>query len=254
MLSIERQQKIMELFQIKSFLSVTYLRDQLFFSEATIRRDLEDLEQQGLIRRIRGGAICNTGSSIETPLAIRAAENSTDKKRIAKKAADIVRDNDVLFLDASTTVMELVPFLAHKANLTIITNCLQTSTIIADQLKCTLICTGGTYHRNTASLVGPFSESCVTKKFADVFLFSVQSVDSKNGLTDQGEEVAHLKSIMMRQAKSVVLLADASKFGRTAFCKVAPLSDVTTIVTNHSKVFHDECWNEFRTKFLYADD
>ena len=254
MLGIERQQKIMELFQTNSFLSVIHLRDQLFFSEATSRRDLEELEQQGLIRRIRGGAICNSGSNVETPLAVRAAEHNAEKKRIARKAADLVRDNDVLFLDASTTVMELIPFLAHKANLTIITNCLQTSTLVAEQIKCTLICTGGTYHRNTASLVGTFAESCVTKKFADIFLFSVQSVDSKNGLTDQGEEVANLKSTMMRQAKSVVLLADSSKFGRTAFCKVAPLSEVTSIITNRSNVFENECWNEFRTKLHFAED
>ncbi len=254
MVNIERQRKIMELFLGNSFLSVKHLRDQLFFSEATIRRDLENLEQQGLIRRIRGGAISNSGSSIETPLAVRGSENNTEKRRIAKKATELVRDNDVVFLDGSTTTMEMIPFLSSKVNLTVITNCLRTATMIADQIKCKLICTGGTYHRSTASLSGPFAESCVAMKFADIFLFSVQSVDSKNGLTDQGEEIAHLKSIMMRQAKSIVLLADASKFGRTAFCKVAPLSAINTIITNRSNILDEDCWNEYRSKIVYAEE
>lgn len=244
----------MDLFQQHAFLSVAFLRDQLFFSEATIRRDLEQLEQQGLVRRIRGGAICNTGSSVETPVAVRKAQNNAAKKSIAREAAGLVRDNAVIFLDASTTVMELIPFLAPKTNLTIITNCLQTATSIAERLRCTLICTGGIYHANTASLVGAFAESCVTQKFADVFMFSVQSVDSRNGMTDQGEEVATLKAIMMKHAKSVVLLADDSKFGRTSFCKVASLSEVSTIVTNRSGVFDEPCWDEHRSKFIFAKE
>lgn len=244
----------MELFQANPYLSVTHLRDHLFFSEATIRRDLEALEQQGLIRKIRGGAICNTGSSIETPLAIRVEEHGEEKRRIAERAAELVQDNSVLFLDASTTVMELINHLSFKANLTIITNCLQTASLVVERLKCNLICTGGSYHRSTASLVGPYAESCVMQKFADIFFFSVQSIDYRNGLTDQGEEVASLKSTMMGQAKSVVLLADTSKFGRTAFCKVAKLSEVTSIVTNRSGIFEKECWNEVRSKFIFAED
>lgn len=253
MLTAERRQMILALLSGHPFLSISDLCAQLHFSESTLRRDLRTLEREGLLTCIRGGAVRNDHPGCETPLSVRQNTNRGLKRAIAQRAAEMVEDNQVLFLDASTTVMEMIPFLKGKKHLTLITCCLHTAVAVAQELDgCTLHCTGGSYHAPTASLIGASAEEYVKRWFADTLFFSVNSVDAINELTDQGEEVARLKNVMLSQAKKAVLLADAGKFGHTAVYRLGSLSDVSAIITSPDPVFERECWNEHRDKMIFA--
>ena len=165
----------------------------------------------------------------------------------------MLEDNQIIMMDASTTVMEMIPYLRKKKNLTIITCCLSTAIQVSEQLHCTLICTGGRYHAPCASLVGSSAENMLKSWFADIMFFSVNSIDAQKGLTDQGEEVAHIKNTMLRQAQKKVLLADASKFGKSSFYWLDPPS-LNHIITNWDPKFEDKCWDSYRSIMIFARD
>ncbi len=245
-----RHAQIMQLMQEKDFWSVRELCDRLFFSEATVRRDLFKLEREGLLMRVRGGAVSNRAKNIETPLLVRKSQESTVKKRIAACAAAAVEPGDVLILDSSTTVLHMLPFLFSKKGLTIITDGLMTAVQVADKLTCNLICLGGTYNQSTASFIGRITRNAIGNNVAIKMFFSVNSIDALHGLTDQGEEIAEVKSAMLERAKKKYLLADSSKFDKHAFATVCALDTLDCIFSNQSPVFDDPKWDPFRSKFI----
>ncbi len=249
----QRREQIFSLLNEKKYVTIEELAATLHFSESTIRRDLKKLEQQRLVTCTRGGVVSNIHPNAETPLPLRLTENHYHKSRIAKLAADMVKDNQIIMLDASTTAMEMIPFLKKKKDLTIITCCLSTAMRISEQLNCTLICTGGRFHAPCSSLVGATAESMLKNWFADMMFFSVNSIDAQNGLTDQGEEVAHMKSAMLRQAKETVLLVDSSKFGKTSIFRLEDVK-IDHIITNYDPVMDEDQWKAYREKMIFTDD
>ncbi len=247
----QRREKILEALSSKKYMTINELTQLLHFSESTVRRDLKKLEKEQLVTCARGGVVSNIHPNTETPLQLRLTTNHHSKSVIARRAAEMVKDNQIIMLDASTTAMEMIPHLSKKQNLTIITCCLSTAVLISEQLACTLICTGGRYHASCASLVGPSAESLIKNWFADIMFFSVHSVDSENGLSDQGEEVAHMKSIMLRQANQRVLLADASKFGTISIYRLST-PPITNYITNGDPKFNLSCWDGIRDKLIFV--
>lgn len=252
MLPAQRKEEIYLLLNEKKFVSVTELCEALHYSQSTVRRDLKQMEQEQLVTCAHGGAVANIHPNMETPLAIRRSTNRHVKSLIARRAADMVEDNQMIIMDASTTVMEIIPFLRKKKNLTIITCCLSTAIQITEQLNCTLICSGGRYHAPVASLVGSSAEAMLKNWYADFMFFSANSIDVKNGLTDQGEEIAHLKSVMLQRAKQTVFLADSNKFGKTSACRIFP-APITHIITNYDPRFDMDCWKEYHDKMIFVD-
>lgn len=252
MLHEERRDLILQVLNEKKYTNVTELAEQLHFSESTIRRDLKKLEQERMVYCSHGGITSNIHPNLETPLQLRLATNRHTKSVIARRAAEMVEDNMIVMMDASTSVMEMIPYLRGKKNLTIITCCLSTAIQVSELLDCTLICTGGKYHAPVASLVGVSAEATIKNWFADIMFFSVHSIDAQNGLTDQGEEVAHMKSAMLSQSRKSVLLADSSKFGQTSSFRIAH-APITHIITNSDPRFDEDCWKEYRSKMIFTD-
>lgn len=249
----QRREEIFSLLNEKKYITIAELAEMLHFSESTVRRDLKKLEQERLVTCTHGGVVSNIHPNTETPLQLRLSANHYHKSRIARLAADMVEDNQIIMLDASTTAMEMIPYLRKKQNLTIITCCLSTAIQISEQLSCTLICTGGRYHAPCASLVGTSAEAMLKNWFADLMFFSVNSIDAQNGLTDQGEEVAHMKSAMLRQAKQTVLLADSSKFDKTSIFRLT-YAPISRIITNSDPLFNEERWKSYREKMIFTED
>lgn len=252
MLYEERRDKILQILNETKYTTVPELADKLHFSESTIRRDLKKLEQERMVYCAHGGITSNIHPNLETPLQLRLSTNRHTKSIIARRAADMVEDNMIVMMDASTSVMEMIPYLRNKKNLTIITCCLSTAIQVSELLDCTLICTGGRYHAPVGSLVGVSAEATIRNWFADIMFFSVNSIDPVNGLTDQGEEVAHMKSVMLNQTRKAVLLADSSKFGQTSAFRLTH-APITYIITNSDPRFDDECWKEYRSKMIFTD-
>ena len=246
MLTLERRDKILELMKENNYLTIQEICQKLCFSESTVRRDLKKLERDNLIRLTRGGCMFNDHPNLETPQALRRASNLHLKRPIARCAAECVKDNQIIMLDCSTTVMEVIPFLHNRKNLTIITNCLTMATLVAQQLECTLFCTGGKYNAPSASFVGYVAEKELKNWFADIVFVSVNSIDERNGLTDQGDEIARIKAVMLEQSQQRIMLADSTKFGRTSNYRLGSAEDITGVITNEDECFEDPRWSEYR--------
>ncbi|MCQ2454264.1 MAG: DeoR/GlpR family DNA-binding transcription regulator [Clostridia bacterium] len=251
MLMAERQKKILELLRESEFLSIAELCGEMHFSESTLRRDLQKMAHAGLITCTRGGAMANSAVSMETPVELRQEVNHAVKCRIAREAAQLVGDNQILMMDASTTVMEMIPFLKSKRNLTIITCCLTLAQRVADELNCTLICPGGKYHRPTASFTGINAISSLSNWFADMMFFSCTAIDPVNGLTDNGDDFAQLKTAMLQQSKRAILLADSGKFGSTASYRLH-LNNISDIVVDYQPILDQDEWKSYRQKMIFV--
>jgi len=216
MFEAERLQKIQRLLEGRQAVSVQYLAKELFVSCTTIRRDLNELQRQGLVKRIHGGAVLITGDAQELPLYMREKQNSEAKALIAARAASHIRDGQVLFLDASSTVQHLVPHLASFRDLTIITNGLKTAQDLS-KLPHKVYCTGGLQLHNSSAYVGHIAERTIREFNADLFFFSSRGLAWDGRITDASGEETQLRRVMLEQSKVHIFLCDSSKFGAD-FC------------------------------------
>ena len=216
MFEAERLQKIQKLLDGKQAISVQDLAQNLFVSCTTIRRDLNELQRQGLVKRIHGGAVLIAGDAQELPLYMRKKQNSAAKELIALRAVTHIRDGQVLFLDASSTVQHLVPHLAGFRDLTIITNGLKTAQELS-ALPHKVYCTGGLQLHNSSAYVGHIAERTIREFNADLFFFSSRGLAWDGRITDASGEETQLRRVMLEQSKKHIFLCDSSKFGAD-FC------------------------------------
>lgn len=251
-LPAERHFALLTLLQEKGIFSVQNLCKHLCFSEATVRRDLRQLERSGQIIRVRGGAMYNDGTQSEPPFAVRRHENRQSKQRIALAAANFVKDGDTIFLDSSTTTAELIPYLSSRSNITVITCGMYAATMLSEQSKCHLIITGGTFNNFTGCMTSQHTLNCIDSMHANKFFFSAQAVDVVNEITDISEEVATVKQHMLANSRESFFLCDINKFGQTVLCRVARLAEVDHIITTPSRMFEGEAWRPYAGKLHFA--
>jgi DeoR family transcriptional regulator, fructose operon transcriptional repressor len=212
--------------------SVVDLAGRLSVSEMTIRRDLTDLEKEGIVRRVHGGAVSARGRSYEPPLLLRSMENQGAKARIGETAASLIADGDSIALDIGSTTLELARHLVGRRNLTVLTSSLHVANLLLGQPDIRLILSGGIIRPGESSLVGDLAQYAYKNLFVDRLFLGVGAVDQQAGLTEYNWDDALVKQAMIRSAKEVILVADSSKFNRVAFASVAPLSVVHQIVTD----------------------
>lgn len=232
MLPLERQNKILEIITAKQAVTVEDLCHRLYSSGATIRRDLQALENSGLIRRTHGGAVYVDGNAKDFPLTLRESENLVPKNQIASRAVSYIRDGQTLFLDASSTVCRLAEKLTGFQHLRVITNGLKTANILSEIEGVDVYCTGGKLRENAKSFVGKHALEFVSHFNADLAFFSCRGVNAEVGITESTEEEADLKIAYIQNAKRVVLMCDSSKVQKQFFCKVAPIDSLWKIITD----------------------
>jgi len=252
-IQFKRQSQILKIIKERKFVSIKELSKQLYFSEATIRRDLHKLEKRGLIECVRGGAVIKNYQNIETPFHVRKIENLTKKQIIAKKAADMIENNDILFLDASSTVLQLVQHLDKFKNLTVVTNGLHTAMAISGFSEIKVYCSGGMLREiNGSSLVGSQARSFFSNISANKMFFSVRSVHPVFGLSDTMEEEAEVKQVMMEHANKIILLADSTKLNTSSFYHVAGLQDIDTFIIDETDILKGNEWKSIHSKVIFA--
>lgn len=230
MYNIERQEKILEILREKKSCSVSYLAKSLLFSEATIRRDLNELSKDMKIRKTFGGAVIVEKYSSEIPINVRREENSRAKEKICGAAASLIKDNMTIFLAASTTVEYLLPHLFNKNGLTIITN----SPDIPAKLSATnatIYSTGGRFLHHTNSYIGEYARNMLKCINADLMFFSVSGLSDNGKLTISSTE-DDIMSVMMENSAKSCLLIDSSKFGTTYPFTLCSVNKIDTIVTD----------------------
>ncbi len=234
MLGLERRQQIMQKLTAERKVYVSDLAKIFHVTEETIRRDLEKLEGADLLRRSYGGAILAEHTNEEVPYARRTGINSESKNAIAAKAQDLIHDGDTIMVDSSTTCEMLLKRLRDlQRSITVITNSVRLmNTYSMTANKFTMICTGGTLRTNSCALTGAMTMACLRQFYVDFALISCKGLDLGKGIMESNESESHVKQLMMHQAKESLLLADHSKFGRTAFVRCGNIEDVSCIVTD----------------------
>lgn len=234
MFEIERLDHILAFLREKPTATVKTLANRLYASEATVRRDLTELEKRGLVKRLHGGVVLLDGANRELPIAVREQQNVEAKREIAAKAAKYLRDGQVIFLDASSTVMFLIKYFESFKLLTIVTNGLKTAQELSG-LNHKVYCTGGLMLHNSSAYVGDFAVDFVRHFNADVFFFSSRGVSETGMINDASVEETNVRRAMFEQSRQRIFLSDHSKLGKTYCYNLCPLKQADAWITDDGR-------------------
>ena len=208
------------------------LAEILYVSEPSIRRDLKRLEAKNLIKRVHGGALLDESvlSKNKIPFAIRELETESAKKVIAERASELLFDNAVIFLDASTTAYGLIPYIAERKNITVITNGVRARLRLAEYGVNT-ISTGGTLASSCLALIGEEAYRTVESYNADLAFFSCRGLSDEGWLSDISPSENYVREKMIKMAKHSYLLLAEEKRGKVYCHNLCHISTLSGLVT-----------------------
>ncbi len=255
MLALERRNRIIEILQDEKRVVVSDLAQKFEVSEETIRRDLDRLDKEGIATKSYGGAVFNEDTSIDLPFNVRQKHNVAGKQRIAEIVANVIGDNDHIFLDASSTAVYICKSIKEKHNLTVVTNSIENMIELSDVSDWNIISSGGRMREGYFALVGPRAVEGLSSFMADKAFISCKAISMERGIMEGNEEIAQTKLVMMHQADKVYLTVDSSKFGQKAFSKVCEIREIAAIITDEKP---DAMWLDYFEKnhieVLYPED
>ncbi|MBE3554849.1 MAG: DeoR/GlpR transcriptional regulator [Thermicanus sp.] len=247
MLAVERRRKIIELLLMHGNVIVTDLSKRFNVTEETVRRDLEKLEKEGQLIRTHGGAYLSEYVTKEYPVSLREQAFVEGKERIGSICAEMVLNGETIMLDSSTTSLYIARFLKKsKKKVTVITNALKVEIELSDQENIKLVSTGGTLRTRSLSYVGYAATNSLSSYYADKAFVSCTGVHQKKGIMDSNEFEAEIRKMMMLHSEQKILVADYTKFGKTAFSLIADLNQIDIVVTD--KVLGNEWMAEFEQR------
>jgi len=232
MLAEDRRRRVYELIREDGSARVSQLAELFGVSEQTIRTDLERLEREGLVIRDHGGAYLRGIDALVRTQTLGHSENAEAKERIGRRAAQFVRDGDTLILDSGSTVTELARSLLDRRALHVVTNALNIALLLGSEPSSTIHVTGGEFKAPTLSLTGEQAAAIFQTVFVGKLFLAAAGLSFEAGLTYPGLSDLPVKRAMIKAAKSVYLLADSSKIGKTAFATLGHLSSVDVLVTD----------------------
>ncbi len=232
MLTIKRQEEILEILNKNKQATVEELASELFVSGATIRRDLSAMEKQGLIKRSHGGAIPFMSSAEESAFAIREQENTAAKRIIANLAFRLVKNGDSVFLDSSSTTGFLIPLLNNLKYLSVTTIGLKNALLLSQTNSIKIYIAGGQISNHSNSITGSDTIDYISRIHADVAFLSCSGVTPEAGFTDADIEQSKLKSQMRKNSSLVAMLCDSTKFGKTFMCTDFTFDSIDYLVTD----------------------
>lgn len=232
----ERKQVILDMLKRDKQIYVSDLSQVFDVSSVTIRKDLQSLEEQGLLKRIHGGATTPSDSktSVESTLEELQHLRTTEKRAIARRAYELVNDGEALLLDASTTTRELAYLLREgdKKNLTVITPALQIALDLAFCDHIQVIQLGGIVRRSLLTTMGPMTISSLNCIHVDKAFIGANGIDPVAGISTQNLLECEVKRHVLEASTRSYVLADSSKMGCVALGIIAPLNQVDCIITD----------------------
>jgi DeoR/GlpR family transcriptional regulator of sugar metabolism len=231
MLEVERQQLMLHHIRVHGSGNVADLAQALGVSPSTVRRDLADLSGRRLLTRVRGGA-----SAADTPLTDprRAIPQEAQKRRIGAAAADRIADGSTVLLGGGTTTEAMVPFLADKKQLTVLTNALNVATLLGQHREITVVVLGGILLHEHLSLLGPIAQQTLAEFHVEVAIYGAFGIDAEHGLYGARAEQAATDRALLASAAEVTILADCTKFGRSGPVRLVPPAALHRVITDTS--------------------
>ncbi|KAB8137514.1 DeoR/GlpR transcriptional regulator [Gracilibacillus oryzae] len=230
MLTLERQEVILSLLKEKEIVSVHQMCKMTGASESTIRRDLTELENQQLIKRVHGGASLLKKKREEPTILEKTTQNQREKELIAKQAASFVEDGDSIYIDAGTSTLQMIPHLADKSVVVVTNGIPHVQLLIEYEIETYVI--AGKAKKGTAALIGTKAVETIKEYRFDKCFLGINGVHSLQGLTTPDPEEADVKQAAMRQSQTCYVLADPTKFGEVSFANVADIDAATIITTD----------------------
>lgn len=226
----ERQKRVLEIVRQRNAVRVDELCEALSVSPATIRRDLEMLEAEGVLRRVHGGAV-GDHTRLEEPLFDDKTRLAGEEKvRIARQAYSHVREGDTVYLDGGSTILELARLLRERTDITVVTNSLRAASELAVSGP-RLILLGGEFRRRSQTIVGTLTRSLLETIYLDTAFMGTIGV-TEQGLTTTDPNEAYTKELVMTRAQKVVLLADSTKIGKVSFAHAGNPGDIGLMITD----------------------
>jgi DeoR/GlpR family transcriptional regulator of sugar metabolism len=230
--NVERQQLLLQRLANQQRIAVAEICEQFSVSEATARRDLEQLAEQGLLQRVHGGAIAIRRASPELPILERNQEQSTEKSRIGKAAAALIADGETVFLGSGTTVLEVAKNLRERRNLTAITNSLPVINTLANLPQNSVVVVGGMLRDSELSFIGHITEQALAEVRADKVVMGTRALDLEHGLTNDYLPETLTDRAILRCGREIIIVADHTKLGCVSAAFLAPLSSIHKVVTD----------------------
>jgi DeoR/GlpR family transcriptional regulator of sugar metabolism len=231
MLKEERQQTIIHLLRRDGKVLAADLIARLNVSEDTIRRDLNDLSEAGILQRVHGGALPRAPSSSYEQ---RVREIDASKRAMAEAAAGLIHDGQVIIMDSGTTILEVVAHLPPTLSATIVTNSVPVAAALVHHPGVEVDVLGGRLKKDAQAMVGVPVVDALRQIRADLCLLGVCSLHPEIGISMPDREEAYIKRAMIEQAAEVVAVAEAAKLGTAASYVIGPLSSLTYLVTDAS--------------------
>lgn len=232
MLVEERHRAILDRLKLSRSLEVDAAAELCGVSADTIRRDFRKLAEEGLVRRTHGGILPAEQFTFDSPIGAREVLHREEKMRIGRYAGGLVGEGETVALDAGTTAIEVIPYLAEIRALTILTYSLDVARAAVDTGRLNCITLGGIVRRNTYSAVGPDAVAMLRRFQATTLFLAANAVSIERGLMTPNRMEAEIKQELIGISQRVVLLADSSKLGRRALVSFCDLSDVDMLVTD----------------------
>ena len=227
--NVKRQTEILNYLKTAHFASISELAAIIYTSEATVRRDVQKLEDKGAVKSVYGGVVITEYQNSPVPIYLRDKENSAIKERIAEEAAKLVKDNSTVIFDSSSTVRRMCKHIKDRQGLTVITNNLRVCEELSEsQIK--VICTGGTLTPKRECFAGHFAEELIKKIKADMLFFSSQGISDTGDITDSSEEEVALRKAMFESSREQYFLCDSSKIGKEFPFVLCNTDDITKTI------------------------
>lgn len=227
----DRFLKILDILAKNDYVSVESLSKQLFVSMPTIRRDLNTMQDMGLVVRSHGGVIQRRSETDGGPAVFRMGVNTGEKLRLDKAAASYLHDNCMVFLDESTTTLHMVDQISAYKNVTIVTNNI-TVLQLAGKYRIPTICLGGETSYDTMSFYGPDTEDMIGRFGIDIAFFSSSALTPSGWIADYSSRSTSLRRRVLAQSSKKVFLVDKSKFMKSGQYMLLHVSVVDDIITN----------------------
>lgn len=211
--------------------TVAELRDMFQVTEETIRRDLKQLESEGFLTRIYGGAYILEGVQNDVDVNLREHIYVEGKQKIARQCVEFIQHGDSIFLDASTTSLFIAKMLGSR-RITVVTNSIKITNALVENPNVHLVVIGGSISARSMSALGRNAEQNMNRYYFDKAFISCRSVSMQQGITDSNEQQAEIRRLAIERANQAYLVADITKFNRASFASIAGFEKINAVVVD----------------------
>ena len=230
--ALERRHEIVQSTLDEGRVLVERLSAKYEVSEVTIRTDLNILDKKGLIVRARGGAVAANRITKELSIDEKTSERLEAKRKIARVASGLIRENDLIALDSGTTTGEIALCLGNFSRLVVMTNGLNVAQNLLSSDGVEALMTGGTLRRKTLSFHGRQAETSLQRYHFDKVFLGADGIDFNVGLTTHFEQEAILNRLMCEVSKQTIVVTDSSKFNRSGVHRIRRFSEIDILITD----------------------